>query len=449
MKNIFKLLLVSLIIPLLFTSCNDEDYNDWTTQEPTFLLHDTTLGVNQLYVSMENNPFILTWEKAGTSAPYSVVVSATEDFSSKVELGTSQSNSFKTTIGQLNLAMLQAGLNPFSTQAAYIRIEAGSQVSNAIKFDVTPYPVAKPILTNPTAGSSIVLNENAPDASATIVKWNDYASYGVDVNYLIEIAAKGSSVYYTLGTVTNAKELNVSNLVFDQVVLKTGAVANVSSEIDVRVTASTESTGGTITKVSDVVTISVTPYVLESWLYVPGGFQGWNPSTAPGLLSATSNGEYIGYINFENPNTEFKITPARTWDNSYGTTDNQTIIYNGGDNLKAVNAGYQMLKVNLNTSTFELSAYSWGVIGSATPGGWDNDTDMEWDYVTQTWVLNNVALSAGEIKFRLNNDWGTNYGDNGADGSLEPGGANIAISQSGNYKIVFDLANLTYSATKL
>ena len=449
MKNIFKLLLVSFIIPLLFTSCNDEDYNNWTTQEPTFLLHDTTLGANQLFVSMENNPFVLTWEKASTSAPYSVVVSATEDFASKVELGTSQTTTFKTTIGQLNLAMLQAGLNPFSTQAAYIRIEAGSQVSNAIKFDVTPYPVVKPIITNPTAGSSIILNESAPDATATVVKWNDYASYGVDVKYLVEIATKGSSTYYALGTVTNEKELAVSNLVFDQAVLKTGAVANVSSEIDVRVTASTESTGGNITKVSDVVSIHVTPYVLESWLYVPGAFQGWDPSSAPGIVSATSNGVYVGYINFPSADSEFKITPARNWDNSYGTTNNSDIVYNGGNNLKATNAGYQKLTVDLNNNTFQLEAYSWGLIGSATPGGWDNDSDMEWDYVTQTWVLNNIALTAGEIKFRLNDSWDTNYGDDGANGSLEAGGANIAISEAGNYKIVLDLVNMSYTVTKL
>jgi hypothetical protein len=49
------------------------------------------------------------------------------------------------------------------------------------------------------------------------------------------------------------------------------------------------------------------------------------------------------------------------------------------------------------------------------------------------------------MKFRFNNDWGVNLGDNGADGSLEPGGANIAIPSDGTYYITLDTANNTYS----
>jgi hypothetical protein len=50
------------------------------------------------------------------------------------------------------------------------------------------------------------------------------------------------------------------------------------------------------------------------------------------------------------------------------------------------------------------------------------------------------------MKFRFNEDWGVNYGDDGANGSLEPGGANIAVSVAGIYYITLDLAALTYTA---
>jgi hypothetical protein len=49
------------------------------------------------------------------------------------------------------------------------------------------------------------------------------------------------------------------------------------------------------------------------------------------------------------------------------------------------------------------------------------------------------------MKFRLNDDWGVNLGDNGADGSLEAGGANIVIPAAGTYNITLDTVNNTYS----
>ena len=61
-------------------------------------------------------------------------------------------------------------------------------------------------------------------------------------------------------------------------------------------------------------------------------------------------------------------------------------------------------------------------------------------------VVDNILLTAGVIKFRLNTDWGTTYG--GAYGNAMSGGDNIAITESGTYKIAFDLTNLKYILTK-
>ena len=450
MKNIFKYLLIALVGTFIITSCNNEADRDWTTTEAAFKLHDTTLGSSVLYPSMESNPFILTWDKASNvSGEYSVVLSAKEDFTNKVLLGKTNTNTFKTTIGTLNNALLQAGFNPYSAQPVYMRIEAGSVVSNTISFSATTYPVNGPKITAPTAGTSLILDSANPDALATTITWDD-ATYGVSVSYLVEIAAAGSTEYYPLGTTQNSYYLEVTNLLFDQTVLKTGAVVNVASNIDVRVTATTESTGGTIEKSSEIVQIKVTPYVLESWLYAPGAYQSapnWTPETAEALLSSTSNGIYIGYINFPEPNSEFKITTERNWTNNYGTNDNVNLIYNGGGNIKATDAGYQKLTVDTNALTFSLEAHSWGLIGDSTPSGWDNDTDMVWNYTNQTWEISSIPLTVGKIKFRLNNGWDTNYGGSG--GNLSLGGADISISEAGNYKIVMDIVNLKYSAVKL
>ncbi len=49
-----------------------------------------------------------------------------------------------------------------------------------------------------------------------------------------------------------------------------------------------------------------------------------------------------------------------------------------------------------------------------------------------------------EFKFRANNDWGVNLGDDGANNSLEYGGANLTLPGAGSYRITLDLTNPGY-----
>ena len=86
----------------------------------------------------------------------------------------------------------------------------------------------------------------------------------------------------------------------------------------------------------------------------------------------------------------------------------------------------------------------WGLVGDATENGW-NGPDMEM-YETSNDIYQLFAdLSEGQMKFRFNEDWGQNYGDNGADGVLNSGGANIVIPGDGAYHIVLDLNTNKYT----
>lgn len=94
----------------------------------------------------------------------------------------------------------------------------------------------------------------------------------------------------------------------------------------------------------------------------------------------------------------------------------------------------------------------WGMIGSATAAitggdGWGADLDLTYDLATKKYSFQGDLL-AGEIKFRLDNDWGTNYGDNGNDLTLDAGGSNIPVPTAGNYTIVVDFTAKTYTITK-
>jgi CubicO group peptidase (beta-lactamase class C family) len=88
---------------------------------------------------------------------------------------------------------------------------------------------------------------------------------------------------------------------------------------------------------------------------------------------------------------------------------------------------------------------SWGLLGSATLIGWDGpDIKFTEDTLKKgLWILNNIKLNTGEIKFRFNNDWNINYGDNGNDKMLDLYGENIKITEAGIYDIVLDLTDET------
>lgn len=90
----------------------------------------------------------------------------------------------------------------------------------------------------------------------------------------------------------------------------------------------------------------------------------------------------------------------------------------------------------------------WGIVGHATPNGWDGPDLPFWKNPTNSNErIAYVALKDGEIKFRKNNAWAENYGDDGKNGSLENGGANIPVT-AGIYKIVWNINENTYTIEK-
>ncbi len=113
-----------------------------------------------------------------------------------------------------------------------------------------------------------------------------------------------------------------------------------------------------------------------------------------------------------------------------------------GANL-AVMAGTYNITIDINNNTYKIertddaavapvtgTPNTWGVIGSATPGGWNSDVDMT-DKGNGVWEIKNLALNVGEIKFRKNDNWGENMGkDKDARGtaapSIEPGNTTVS-----------------------
>lgn len=152
------------------------------------------------------------------------------------------------------------------------------------------------------------------------------------------------------------------------------------------------------------------------------------------------------------------------------TTTNKVAVTSGELNAAALNAGltpFESQDADIRIKSYvgadgivqysnvikiAVTAYSawdnWGLIGSATPNGWDDpDTNLEYDLATKKYSYTG-PLKVGEYKFRLDDKWDTNFGDTGNDLSLEAGGANIPITVAGDYTLIVDFTAKNYTITK-
>lgn len=199
---------------------------------------------------------------------------------------------------------------------------------------------------------------------------------------------------------------------------------------------------------SEVKTINVTAYTAfldlsTEWGIVGSGYNNWGNSglDAPFFTSKVTN-ELVAYVTLIDGMIKFRMNNA--WTTNLGDTGaDGTLELNGSD--IAVTAGTYKVTMNPVANTYSIVAYSWGIVGSAY-NDWGNagpDAKFVYDDATDQWRAI-VKLLDGKFKIRKNNDWGVNYGDNGANGSLDAGGTDIDIT-AGKYLVTFNENDLTYT----
>jgi len=343
---------------------------------------------------------------------------------------------------------------------------------------------AKAAVLSSSANTLVLTEANKANAAVTFT-WTA-ADYGFKsaVKYTLQIAKAGTNFATPKDVDIDAGKLTLGYTVADLNTLLNiaGYTFGVSTNVEFRVKAVVNTAIAPV--YSNVSTVAITPYeiiiVYPTW-YVAGEHQadpivggvavkgfysnptwdgGWNPATAPKIMSLFDNKVYRGFVNFPKAANEFKFVPVPSWSGDLGGTNTgvdaagvNTGTVGGGNNAKVLGAGYYLVEFDDNTKTYKASPRNWGVIGDATPTGWGSDTDLVYNPVTGTLEVT-LALTAGGLKFRPNNDWaGLDVGDGNADGVLDQlGGNNIPVTVAGTYKIVMDLRNygkLKYSLTKL
>lgn len=179
------------------------------------------------------------------------------------------------------------------------------------------------------------------------------------------------------------------------------------------------------------------------YLYTPGQANGWS-QTASQLLYTDNYADYNGYAFLDEGG--FKFTNAPDWEHiNYGKGDADGALSTSGGNICPPSTGLYWCSVNTAALTYSLYEISTiGVIGDATPGGWDVSSPLTaTDAMKLVWE-GDVTLKTGTMKFRANDAWDANLG--GSLDDLKQNGSDIAVKE-GTYHVVLDLSSLPYKAT--
>ena len=168
-------------------------------------------------------------------------------------------------------------------------------------------------------------------------------------------------------------------------------------------------------------------------LYMAGDANGWATND---YLAGEDGVHFTGFM-YLNQNG-FKFCTQPEWKGTNYGADFNTAA-DAANITMTEEAGYYKLDVDLESKSYVLTPITTiGIIGSASPNGWDSDVDMTYvPYNAETkalgyWEAKDITLASGEIKFRANDDWAINWG--GDVNALTQGGGNISVD-AGTYDI--------------
>lgn len=135
-------------------------------------------------------------------------------------------------------------------------------------------------------------------------------------------------------------------------------------------------------------------------LYMAGEANGWATND---YLAGEDGVHFTGFM-FLNQNG-FKFCTQPEWKGTnYGA--NFDTAKDAANITMTEPAGYYKVDVDLSAKTYTLYPItSISMIGDATPGGWDADTDLTYNATERCWEIKDVHLEAKELKFRSNHSW--------------------------------------------
>ena len=361
----------------------------------------------------------------------------------------------------------------FLSMAAAIGMIAGCQKPDMVQI-AAPEDVVAPVL-EAVEGPIEITPSNMVDGKVAFT-WS-LADYGVmtQVNYSLEAATAANpdtKVTITSGITANAEALEAGKIsteiayealnaiLFNDLKLNDGVAEDVLFTIASKV-------GEYAPVYSNSVAVSCKVTAAEKQypkLTVAGSYayNNWTPGKGQFVFDFEgTDAKYSGVIDFGEDVSalQFKFVGEAWGNNEFSVPAGETqapeaaelpLVAGGGDNIAAYTT-HRFYSLTLDKATPKVtknfSFNSLGVIGDATPTGWDADTDMQFNADKQRFYVD-LTLIDGKIKFRADDAWDVNWG--GAEGVLSAGGADIAVT-AGDYRIYVNLndpANPTYELNK-
>jgi len=263
--------------------------------------------------------------------------------------------------------------------------------------------------------------------------------FKASANYFLEACKSGTSFADVAtifsGTQDTLMAMTVSDL--NGILLKKFA-ADVATSVDLRIrsvlvvdagTGALGTSSNPMQYTSATKTVSVTPYGLPRLDLV-------NSGVTQKIESSLGDGKYAGFVKLDAKKAFTLKDPDANV--TYGASGSTLAV--NGVGITAAAGGWYKMTVDTKALTYGMEAYMIGLVGSATPSGWDSpDQKMDYDSATGTWKIT-VTLVDGDIKFRLNDGWAWNLG--GTTTKLTHNGDNITVT-AGKYTITLTITNAT------
>ncbi|MFD0933219.1 SusE domain-containing protein [Psychroflexus salinarum] len=297
---------------------------------------------------------------------------------------------------------------------------------------------------------SVVMSEDNASEDILTLSWTE-PNYGFQSapDYSLEVDLMGNdfsnarvvAVGGNTSKVFTSEELN-------SILLNLGATPLQVNEVEMRLLVSLSDAQKSYTQ---PIVVDATPFSsildLSTNLGIVGSATpgGWGSTSETPIqdipfYSTSENNVVVAYATLREG--EMKFRENNDWAVNYGDDGNDGTLELNGANIP-VTAGTYKITVNRETLEWSVEEYSWGIVGGATVFGWEApDVKFEYNPYQDNWKAA-ATFTEGEIKFRQNEEWTTEYGDTGLDGTLESGGNNIPV-EAGHYIVTLDLNNLTY-----
>ncbi|MEE9407732.1 MAG: SusE domain-containing protein [Polaribacter sp.] len=454
-----KLSYLFLSLTLLLGACETEESLTITSPDPVFELN--TPGISSIFLNfaLPNNPaFTISWkDQINAGIDYTVEMATDDTFTTPVNLGSTDKNNFSMTVNEFNNAIISTGNTDFRDIAIYMRVKSGDNITNTILLLVTTYPVNAPTFKDISNGDSFVLTLDKNDDVAVNINWEDPildSSLAVDVEYVIQAAAPNTSFATPIevGKVKNMSTISLTNAQLNNIAIQSGIPVDTAGDLELRIVATiTDAASNTnLERISDTLTINVTTYltVLDlstTWGIVGSAANNWGATPDLPMFKTDVAGVLVAYVNLTAG--DWKFRENNDWANNLGSGGAADDAVSNGGNYTTT-AGSFKITLDLNTNKYTKESFSLGIVGGAY-NNWGATPDFMLEYDQYSDVFRGiVTLIDGGMKFRMNNDWGTNYGDDGADGTIELNGSNINVT-AGIYIVTVNLNNQEYTLEKI